>query len=84
MRHASDTAGGATSGSDFTLESEMQGGPVEIYREGVRRGVVVHIAAALDLAAVLRDWPFGPGRFWLWRGDRCERYEAGTDVGLMP
>jgi hypothetical protein len=48
-------------------------GPVEIWREGNGLGDGVHIATALDLAAVLSDWPFGPGRFWLWQGQRCER-----------
>ncbi len=38
----------------------MNGG-CEIYRE-VNGGRGRPIATALDLAAVLADWPFGPGR----------------------
>jgi hypothetical protein len=53
----------------------MPNGPVEIWGEGGRGAAT--IATALDLAAVLRDWRFGPGRFGLWRGDRCEAYDVG-------
>jgi hypothetical protein len=50
------------------------GGPVAIRREGGRGAVPT--ATALDMAAVLADPPFGPGRFWFVTGQRCEMYEV--------
>jgi hypothetical protein len=48
---------------------------VEIWRLGDRREALP-VATALYLAAVLADWPLGPGRFWFWSGGRLELYEV--------
>jgi hypothetical protein len=64
--------------SNLALIAEFQGGPVGIVRDGTRRGEVVEVPTALDLAAVLAAWPFGAGRFWFYQGSRCEMYEVPT------
>jgi hypothetical protein len=59
----------------------MPNGPVEIWQEASRGAVAV--TTALDLAAVLADWPFGPGRFWLVTGQRCELFSPGGGQFLL-
>jgi hypothetical protein len=51
-------------------------GVVQIWRDMAPHAGCVPVATALDLATVLAAWPFGPGQFWLWRGERCEVYEV--------
>jgi hypothetical protein len=52
--------------------------PVEIWQERPDRRGADPVATALDLAAVQRDWPFRPGRFWFVTGQRIELYEVGA------
>jgi hypothetical protein len=52
----------------------MPDSSVAIYRESGRAAVPV--ATALDLAAVLADWPFAPGRFCFVTGQGLEMYEV--------
>jgi hypothetical protein len=51
-------------------------GPVQIWRERPGRRGCTPVVTAMDLAAVIADWPFGRGVFWFLKGQRSELYEV--------